>query len=457
MNFCNRNAKYIPLCLDWVLLTISVIFSSLLFLNNSEAFFSADVVSGIVFLELIWMCFAYSKSLYHRLLTDNAEVIVRVSVKTWLFYILVCSLLYFLLLKNIFTGKLFYTTLFLFGFFLFCSRVVFLSFRKKFRHLFVRRKKAVIIGYNGYNGDLQHIINDGFFEYKITGRYQEDEVRMKSNGSDYSDIYEMYREGVEEIFCCLSAMKKESIQQLLYEADQNMIRVKFFPEFEHILNRPVLIDRLGNTQVITVRKEPLLSEYNIIIKRAFDICFSLMVIVFILSWLVPLLALLIKAESRGPIFFKQKRSGRNNQPFYCYKFRSMKVNQHSDKVQASKQDARITKVGAFLRRTSLDELPQFFNVLRGDMSIVGPRPHMLLHTDQYRGEVNAYMIRHFVKPGITGWAQVNGYRGETRDLRFMQSRVEHDIAYLENWTFMLDMKIIFLTVWNIFKGEQNAY
>jgi putative colanic acid biosynthesis UDP-glucose lipid carrier transferase len=194
-----------------------------------------------------------------------------------------------------------------------------------------------------------------------------------------------------------------------------------------------------------------------VVKRLFDIAFSLFVIVFIFSWLYPILALLIKLESPGPVIFKQERSGRNNVQFYCYKFRSMRVNDECHLKQASKNDCRITRIGRILRKTSLDELPQFFNVLLGNMSVVGPRPHMLKHTEHYREVVDQYMVRHYMKPGITGWAQVNGYRGETIELGLMEKRVEHDIWYMENWSALLDIKIVMLTVLNVIKGEKNAY
>ena len=157
------------------------------------------------------------------------------------------------------------------------------------------------------------------------------------------------------------------------------------------------------------------------------------------------------------MFFKQLRSGRDNKPFWCYKFRSMKVNSNSDTIQATKLDARITKIGAFLRKTSLDEFPQFFNVLKGDMSIVGPRPHMLKHTEKYSAIINQFMVRQFLKPGVTGWAQVNGYRGETKNIEQMEKRVEYDIWYMERWSSMLDIRIIFMTIINIFRGEEQAF
>jgi putative colanic acid biosynthesis UDP-glucose lipid carrier transferase len=192
-------------------------------------------------------------------------------------------------------------------------------------------------------------------------------------------------------------------------------------------------------------------------KRAFDLIFSALVVVVLLSWILPLLALLIKIESRGPVFFKQLRTGKHGQPFYCYKFRSMRVNAEADGKQASRGDCRITRVGAFLRQTSLDELPQFLNVLKGEMSVVGPRPHMLSHTEYYAQAIDHFMDRHQVMPGITGLAQVSGYRGETKELASMAQRVEADIKYLSNWSFLLDLKIVLLTVLQAFKHNENAF
>ena len=193
------------------------------------------------------------------------------------------------------------------------------------------------------------------------------------------------------------------------------------------------------------------------LKRLFDISFSLFVLIFICSWLFPLLAIAIKLSSPGPIFFIQKRSGRNNAEFDCYKFRSMSVNKDSDKVQAIKNDTRITLIGKFLRKSNLDELPQFFNVLIGNMSVVGPRPHMLQHTADYSAIIDKFMVRHLIKPGITGWAQVNGFRGATSHPRYMMKRVRYDLWYIENWTFLLDIQIIFMTVYSMIKGDKNAF
>ena len=176
-----------------------------------------------------------------------------------------------------------------------------------------------------------------------------------------------------------------------------------------------------------------------------------------MSWLLPILWVVVKIDSRGPFFFKQKRDGINGEQFYCYKIRSMRVNSISDQTSTVKNDFRITKIGYFLRKTSLDELPQFFNVLRGEMSVVGPRPHLPSLSIEYQKDVDDYLRRHIVKPGITGLAQVSGYRGEIKKKSDIKNRVRLDIFYIENWSFLLDVKIILMTIFNVFRGEENAY
>ena len=209
--------------------------------------------------------------------------------------------------------------------------------------------------------------------------------------------------------------------------------------------------------LLAVRREPLQAAYNRALKRTFDILFSLGILLTIYPILYVVIGILIKATSPGPIFFKQKRTGLCGQEFECYKFRTMRVNADADKLQAAKDDPRKTRIGDFLRRTNLDEFPQFINVLRGEMSVVGPRPHMLKHTEQYSALIDKYMVRHLVKPGVTGWAQVTGYRGETKTLEQMEGRVKRDVWYIENWSFFLDLKIIVVTILNMSKGEKNAY
>jgi putative colanic acid biosynthesis UDP-glucose lipid carrier transferase len=262
---------------------------------------------------------------------------------------------------------------------------------------------------------------------------------------------------IKEIYSTLLPDDNKNVQELMTMADKHFLRIKFVPDFTNMLRSTYHINYLSQFPVISLRDEPLEDTRNQLFKRAFDILFSVFALVFVVSWLYPILAILIKLSSRGPVIFKQLRSGQDNKPFWCYKFRTMQVNTQSDSAQASKNDARVTWIGNIMRKTSLDELPQFFNVLTGDMSVVGPRPHMLMHTEQYSAIISKFMVRHFVKPGITGWAQINGLRGGTETNDLMEKRVEHDIWYMEHWSIWLDVKVIFRTVFNVFKGEEHAY
>jgi putative colanic acid biosynthesis UDP-glucose lipid carrier transferase len=206
-----------------------------------------------------------------------------------------------------------------------------------------------------------------------------------------------------------------------------------------------------------MHKIPIDKPFNKFIKRSFDVALAIFIIVFILSWLTPLLGLIIKLESNGPIFFKQKRNGLDYKEFYCYKFRSMRYNPKAHLHQISQNDPRVTRVGKIIRKTNIDELPQFINVLKGEMSTVGPRPHMVSQTHMYTKKIDKFMLRHFIKPGITGLAQVSGYRGEVEDDNHMINRVKYDIFYLENWSLLFDIKILLQTIYNTLRGEEKAY
>ncbi|HEU4497418.1 MAG TPA: exopolysaccharide biosynthesis polyprenyl glycosylphosphotransferase, partial [Flavobacterium sp.] len=252
-------------------------------------------------------------------------------------------------------------------------------------------------------------------------------------------------------------LSNTDITRLIDFTDNNLKILKFLPDNKEVLARNLVFDYYDYIPVISLRNIPLDQTANKVIKRAFDIVFSLIVIFGVLSWLVPIMAVLIKMESKGSVFFKQKRNGLNYQEFYCYKFRSMEINEIADLYQVSKNDPRITKIGRFIRKTSIDELPQFFNVLLGEMSVVGPRPHMVSHTEMYARRIDKFMVRHFIKPGITGLAQTKGFRGEVENDKDIIYRVKFDIFYLENWSLLLDIKIIVLTIINALKGEAKAY
>lgn len=260
---------------------------------------------------------------------------------------------------------------------------------------------------------------------------------------------------IDEIYCTFSLNQSKSIRWLRRIADNNLIRFRLVPDFKGFVNRNVALDFYYDTPVLTFRSEPLESAWNAFVKRVFDIVFSLSVIIVSFPFML-ILILLIKVSSPGPVFFSQQRSGRNREIFTCYKFRSMVSNSSADTLQATQNDPRVTGIGKFLRKTNLDEMPQFINVLLGQMSVVGPRPHMLTHTEEYAKLINKFHVRHFVKPGITGWAQVNGYRGPLNKLN-MYKRVRFDVWYIENWSLLLDVKIITRTVLNMITGERNAF
>ncbi|WP_240453335.1 exopolysaccharide biosynthesis polyprenyl glycosylphosphotransferase [Flavobacterium sp. xlx-214] len=265
------------------------------------------------------------------------------------------------------------------------------------------------------------------------------------------------RNNIEEVYLSLERTTTKQVTTFINYVDNNFKLLKFLPSKKDLLSANLKVDYYGVIPVMSSRTTPLDDPLNQFLKRIFDIFFSTFVIVLIMSWLMPLVAILIKIESKGPIFFKQKRHGLDYNEFDCYKFRSMYVNDNADVEEATKNDPRITKIGAFIRRTSIDEMPQFFNVFIGNMSVVGPRPHMINFTEKYATKVNKFNVRHFIKPGITGMAQTHGYRGEIEKDSDIINRIKYDIYYMESWSLLLDLKIIYLTIKNAINGEKKAY
>ena len=326
------------------------------------------------------------------------------------------------------------------------------------------QRKTAIVGLNETGIELARIFQQTKSTYQFAGFFDnadKDYTNLSVNntgqivGSIDHCIDYAIKNDIREIYSTILPHQHEAMEKLMEIADQNCVRVRFVPDNKMAASDLYRIEYFDKLPVTSLRAEPLQNITNRFLKRAIDIAISSFALLFILSWLTPVIAVLIKLQSKGPVFFKQERSGKDNKPFWCYKFRSMAVNTESDLVQATKNDARITPIGSFLRKTSLDEFPQFWNVLKGDMSVVGPRPHMLVHTEIYRAIINKYMIRQFLKPGITGWAQANGYRGETENIALMEKRVEHDIWYMENWSPKLDVKILVRTLLCIFLKENR--
>ncbi len=467
-----RYLKWINFFFDIFILNLSLLAAYYLFFGSNAVLLRQALPYGLI-INMSWIFIQVVFKLYDNYLYLNSISIYYRTIKAFVFFCFCLSVVFSLSMQNDLFVLLLYKHISFYLIFLLCfaaglflGRLVLLIIRKSNRQkASVKRKNIVIVGQSPSSRTLSQLFTErAGTDYNIMGIFHDEHQELSQEayaspylGSANDCIPFMRNNRVDELFCTLPGVSKEKVDMLMHEADRNLTRFRLVPDYYEYFPGTASIEMIDNIPVITGRAEPLENIQNALFKRLFDIGFSLFVIIFVLSWLFPIIALLIKLESKGPVLFRQKRSGRSNEPFHCLKFRSMTVNANADKQQATKNDKRVTKVGAFLRKTSLDELPQFFNVLIGNMSVIGPRPHMLSHTEQYSALIDKFMVRHFLKPGITGWAQVNGHRGETRTIEDMAKRVEADVWYLEHWSFLLDMKIIFLTVYNILKGEKNAY
>lgn len=332
---------------------------------------------------------------------------------------------------------------------------------KKYRTYGKNYRKVIVLGYDSSAKKLINLFKkDRELGYEYCGFFSDEPQGVVNEyiGTIESSLKYVIKNQIDEIYCSLTELTDKQIRKITKFASKKNRVVKLIPNANELYNKNTTSEYYGDsTVVLKVKKMPFELTGNRIIKRSFDIFFSLLICILVMSWLYPILFILIKIESKGPAIFKQKREGLYGGEFVCYKFRSMRINSMADKIHTSKNDTRVTMVGAFLRKTSLDEFPQFFNVLIGSMSVVGPRPHMNEQSFKFTKEVRNYMKRKSVKPGITGLAQVSGYRGEITNRIDIENRVRFDIFYIENWSFMLDVKIIFQTVFNVFKGEDKAY
>ena len=331
---------------------------------------------------------------------------------------------------------------------------------KRYRKAGFNYKQVIVIGAGSVAHRLMAEFNsDSGYGYRVLGVFDNNPAskgvaHYKGNLSKVESF--VHDNPVDEMYCTIPSGDSNEVASLIRIADNNAVDFYYVPQLESHITRRFLLFSMGNVPIMAIRPNPLSNPFNAMLKRAFDVLFSSIALILSPIVLIPV-AIGIKLSSPGPIFFVQPRTGLRGETFNCFKFRTMRVNGDSDTKQATRNDPRKTKFGDFLRRTSIDELPQFFNVWRGDMSIVGPRPHMLEHTKVYSELIDKYMLRHTIKPGITGWAQVNGYRGQTDELWKMEKRVEYDVWYAENWNFMLDLKIIVLTIFKALHGDNNAF
>lgn len=409
-----------------------------------------------VFVNVAWLALALHYSVYRWY--------ERVRIEAQLGRVLRIVVLHFALITLFYYQVLYHAPMGGFLWLAYGITVLLLIVGRVIHHLRLRTI-AVTFRYIIVGGQSENItaLQEGFEhsfagKAKMIGRFGRTQHPGIRNIGSYSDLipYLQSHPPIDKLILFYFKLTPEEKKTVLRLCNEQFIDLEIAPRETNIFPRGYKSHQHGDLIILTLKEEPLVRLHNKVMKRIFDVIFSFLVIVFLLSWLIPLVGLIIKRKSPGPVFFIQERSGFGNEVFRIIKFRSMHVNEESDSLQAEIGDKRIFKFGEFMRKNSIDELPQFLNVLRGQMSVVGPRPHMLEHTDKYTKLIDSYLIRHKVKPGVTGWAQVNGYRGPTKELWKMKKRVEYDVRYLENWSIPLDIRCIVYTVRNGIRGDDNA-
>lgn len=452
---------------DLTLLSIILSATQSLYLSGRYNYFETQNPLILLTCLICWFLAANALGLYNDFRSKPFSSEWVVFLKALVLYTLVVSFIFFL-----FFGKLPFIRYILS---VHCALVfVFLPVQKLVIRIMLKvllnRNEAVknvlIVGAGDIGMDFyERYIKNENYGFRLTG-FIDDKKNPALNGKYLGNTSEIERvvnrHELDEIILTLPMDDERQMKKIISVGEKAGKRIRIIQDYQHLGASNLHVDKLGTLTVITLRALPLDIRDNQIFKRIFDIVFSFVVAVFLLSWMIPIISILIKLSSKGPIFFKQVRLGLNNKPIMCYKFRSMttksgEVDENRNFIQASKNDPRVTTIGRFLRKTNLDELPQFFCVLSGSMSVVGPRPHPVALNLKSKDSVENYMKRHWVKPGITGWAQTQGFRGETRNPIMMQKRVEADLWYIENWSFWLDLQIILQTLVNMVKGEENAY
>lgn len=434
--------------------------------GNLNSFKPHNYLFIIIALIAWYIAGSFSKLYADRRSNKYSEEIIFIVYTLIIFSILLSSASFFL------RSFLQYTTGFFFLFigFLFLLLTLTKYVIRKYLHSAIYQGKLfdniLIIGATVSALDFYDTINRYYYYgYKCVGFLDDETTKM--NGCPYQGkitnlSHVLQSQHVDEVIIALPNSQNTRIQECIELCDYHKTKARIIPDFQEYSSGSIQVNNIGLLPVMNVRSLPLDKIENKILKRALDILFSVLFFVLIGSWLFPLIAFAIKITSKGPVFFKQERWGLNNEMITCYKFRTMiaqsrDIQSDGSYNQASKDDPRITKLGTILRRSNMDELPQFWNVLVSNMSVVGPRPHPTPLNLESMHTVDNYILRHVIKPGITGWAQVNGCRGETRERGSMQRRVNFDLYYIHRWTFWLDCQIILQTIINIIRGDQNAY
>ena len=460
-NYSNR-VIFILLIGDLIFLNLAFIATSYI-TSRSLSFLPIDqTFSFLVIINLFWSVLAVNSDLYkidrfvqvHKNMSKAILIVI-------LHYIAVSLILYTTDVFNLSTYRLIIFYIFIF-FFLYAGKIILLLMVKYLRKKGANLQTVVILGGGKVGDEIKALIMaDYSFGYKYLGTFDDKSsvCQFKSpkagSLSEFKDF--ALKNRVDIAFIALPDDAQDMAADLMQFCDDNTIRVKIVPDFNRYIRARIKLDYYGNIPIILLHDEPLESYRNQFLKRAFDIIFSSLIIIFVLSWLIPVLGLFIKLTSKGPIFFTQHRTGLNNKEFYIIKFRTMRLNAEADTMTARKEDPRRTKVGRFLRKTNIDEIPQFINVFLGNMSIIGPRPHMLSETVHYSKIIDSYLVRHFIKPGLTGWAQINGFHGNSVNPTIMRARVKYDVYYIENWSVALDIRIFFITIYDMFRKLYIPY
>lgn len=460
----SRYFKLLFVAVDVILLNLAIVLSAFARFGSLDKLLSKEERTVSLLAILIWITLLLQNDSNRSIRVEPIESILRRTIKKILIHGALLSIfVVYLKYTDVSRLRMVYFYLIFFAL-LMITRFLSMRLLKYIRSKGYNFKTFIVVGANESGERIRKVLaKDLTYGYKFLGFFDKEEETRNVDPQlvlgKFEDIEKFVaNHKIDEMYVALHIENIEIINKLILICEQNMIRIKFIPDFQlYTKASKVEVAFYENTPVLMFRTEPMEYASNRLMKKVFDVLFSSLVIVFIFPWLFPIIMLIIKLESPGPIFFKQERSGRDNRTFKCLKFRSMYVNGLAHSKQAEKGDSRITKFGAFIRKTSIDELPQFFNVFVGDMSVVGPRPHMVNLAKEYSDLISNYFVRQYAKPGITGWAQVNGFRGETKVLSDMENRVEYDIWYIENWSFLLDIRIIVNTIINIFKGEENAY
>jgi len=455
--------KIISIFLDMMMLNLSGLAAYIL-MSRMPAYFEKLHIGLLHFLlvNFVWFNVTQLTKLYRNLFAKDAIPTIKEALSSLALFGLILGVFITIVADFYWYSPVVAIPFLLFAVLFLLGKIGFLLWRRSSRTRWIAYKPVVILGAGLLGVELKGYLDaNSLLGYRVIGFFDDGLLTEQKDvnilGSLENSIAYAKENKIREIFCALPDSALEKIKILMRQAEQEMIRFKIVPDVKDYFRKNVSVQWFGHMPVLSPRIEPLEIKINQVLKRGFDITISLFVIIFLFTWIFPVIACFIKLSSRGPVFFRQLRSGKNNEPFYCIKFRSMVLNDEADSRQATKNDQRVTKIGAFMRRNSIDELPQFFNVLIGEMSVVGPRPHMLQHTAAYAELIDQFMVRHFVLPGVTGWAQIRGLRGETSEHKAMRERVEADIWYLENWSMFLDLKILFLTAWHLIVGSKNAH